>query len=177
MVGSRKNSSWCRVVSSMLLFDRRTFLLSAVALAGCGFQPAYGPSGSASALRGKVRVESTGTRESYTLAHALEDIFAQAVDEKYVLTFSVTTDESAVGITPDQEITRYHVTGIAQYSVVSTTDGQTVASGEARSFTAYSATGSTVSSVTATRDAYDRLMSILADQIAAQIHAKIALSK
>jgi LPS-assembly lipoprotein len=158
----------------MLLFDRRTFLLSVVALAGCGFKPAYGPNGSASALRGKVRVDSSGTRESFTLAHDLEDIFAQASNEQYVLTFTVETEEAGLGITPDQEITRYHVTGTAKYTLVRTADGQTVASGEARNFTAYSATGSTVSSVTATRDAYDRLMSILADQIAAQIHAKLA---
>lgn len=160
----------------MLLFDRRYFLLSAVALAGCGFQPAYGPKGSASALRGKVRVESADTRDAFTLAHRLNDIFAQAIDPQYVLTFTVETDEAALGITPDQEITRYHVTGIAKFSVTRTSDGQTVASGGARSFTAYSATGSTVSSVTATRDAYDRLMAILADQIAAQIHAKLAAS-
>ena len=158
----------------MLLFDRRTFLLSGVALAGCGFQPSYGPKGSASALRGKVRVVSSGTRDTFTLAHNLVDIFAQTVDEQYVLTFTVETDEAAIGITPEQEITRYHVTGKAHYTLTRT-DGQTLASGTARSFTAYSATGSTVTSVTATRDAYDRLMSILADQIAAQIHAKIAV--
>jgi LPS-assembly lipoprotein len=160
----------------MLLFDRRTFLLSAAALAGCGFQPAYGPKGSASALRGTVQVESSGTRDSYTMAHALEDIFAQPVDPKYLLTVSTETDENAVGITPDQEITRYHVTGVAAFTLVNIKDGQTAASGEARSFTAYSATGSTVSSVTATRDAYGRLMSILADQISAQIHAKLTVT-
>ncbi|MBU2866597.1 LPS assembly lipoprotein LptE [Pacificibacter marinus] len=158
----------------MLLFNRRTFLLSAVALAGCGFQPAYGPNGTASKLRGKIRVESSDTREGFTLAHELESIFAQATDEQYLLTFSIDTDEDGLGITTDQEITRYHVTGSAKYTLVRTSDGQTAASGEVRSFTAYSATGSTVSSVSATRDAYDRLMSILADQIAAQIHAKMA---
>ncbi|MEM5477261.1 LPS assembly lipoprotein LptE [Pacificibacter sp. AS14] len=158
----------------MLLFNRRSFLLSAVALAGCGFTPAYGPNGTASALRGKIRVESLNTREGFTLAHDLEDIFAQASDEQYVLSFTIETDEDGLGINTDQEITRYHVTGAAKYTLVRTTDGQTVASGEARNFTAYSATGSTVSSVTATRDAYDRLMSILADQIAAQIYAKLA---
>lgn len=177
MAGSRKNSSWFRVVSSMLLFNRRTFLLSVVALAGCGFQPAYGPNGGATALRGMVRVAQPDDRESYTLAHKLEDIFAQPQAEKYLLTYKITTSEDAVGITPDQEITRYHVKGSAKYALTTVADGQTVASGEAASFTAYSATGSTVSSVTATRDAYDRLMSILADQIAAQIQAKIAIQK
>ncbi|MBU2936020.1 MULTISPECIES: LPS assembly lipoprotein LptE [Pacificibacter] len=160
----------------MLLFNRRTFLLSAAALAGCGFQPAYGPNGTASKLRGKVRIESSDSREGFTLAHALEDIFAQTVDEQYVLSFTIETDEDGLGITTDQEITRYHVTGTAKFSLIRTADGQTVASGEARNFTAYSATGSTVSSVTATRDAYDRLMSILANQISVQIYAKMATS-
>ena len=161
----------------MLLFDRRTFLLSAVALAGCGFQPTYGPNGSGSALRGAIRVDTSGNREAYVLANKLEDIFARPATPTYALTFDVDTDEAAVGITPEQEITRYHVTGKAKYSLINIADGQTVASGEVNSFTAYSATGSTVSSVTATRDAYDRLMEILADQMAAQIHAKVAVPR
>lgn len=161
----------------MLLFNRRSFLISTVALAGCGFQPSYGPAGSATALRGMVRVAVPDDRESYTLAHKLEDIFAQPLDEKYLLTYEIKTDEDAIGITPDQEITRYHVNGTVTYALTTTADGQTIASGNVTSFTAYSATGSTVSSVTATRDAYERLMSILADKTAAQIQAKIAISK
>lgn len=161
----------------MLLFDRRSFLLSAVALAGCGFQPAYGPKGSASALRGMVRIDTNGTRDTYTLTNKLADIFAQPTDAKYALTYRLNTDESAVGITPDQEITRYHVTGSATYTLVNIADGQTIASGKVENFTAYSATGSTVSSITVTRDAYDRLMAILAEQMAAQIQAKMATPK
>jgi LPS-assembly lipoprotein len=161
----------------MLLFNRRIMLIGAVALAGCGFQPSYGPNSAASDLRGSVQVEAAQDRNSYTLAHQLEDIFARPTDPKYLLKFNAETSEASVGITPDQEITRYHVTGIATYTLVEMATGQVLTSGEARSFTAYSATGSTVSSVTATRDANERLMTILADQIAADATSKFAALK
>ncbi|MBL3565900.1 hypothetical protein JMM59_12930, partial [Rhodovulum sulfidophilum] len=49
--------------------------------------------------------------------------------------------------------------------------GSVVQSGEVDSFTAYSATGSTVATRTAERDAYRRLMVILADEMVTRLLA------
>ncbi|RPE64842.1 LPS-assembly lipoprotein [Pacificibacter maritimus] len=152
-------------------------MITAVALAGCGFQPAYGPTSAASQLRGAVQIDAPQDRNAYTVARRLEDIFARPQDPQYSLKFSVQTDDESVGITPDQEITRYHITGTATYTLADVTTGRILASGTAQSFTAYSATGSTVSSVTATRDATTRLMNILADQIATDASSKFAASE
>lgn len=157
----------------MSLFNRRIFLLSAVALAGCGFSPAYKAGGSASSLRGQVAVAAGSDRESYALSKDLTQIFDHSSAPRYQLDFDITTDEDALGITQDQEITRYHVTGSVDFSLTDMTTGQIAASGSVSSFTAYSATGTTVATLSASNDAYTRLMSILAGKISTQIQAKV----
>jgi LPS-assembly lipoprotein len=157
----------------MSLFNRRIFLLSAVALAGCGFTPAYKEGGRASALRGQISIDAGTDRESYALAKRLTSIFTNSTAPRYHLSYEITTAEDSVGITQEQEITRFHVTGEVDFTLADLGTGQVIASGTVASFTAYSATGTTVSSLTATQGAYARLMSILADKIAIQLQAKV----
>lgn len=176
MVGSLRNSSLSQAASSMSSFNRRTFLLSAVALSGCGFSPTYGPNGSATKLRNQVSLAAPTDRNGYELAAQLAAIFGQPNAPKFSLSYDIETDEKAVGITPDQEITRYHVTGRVKYVLLDQATGQTAASGSVQSFTAYSATGTTVSTQSAKLDAYSRLMAILASQLSAQLQAKIAVA-
>jgi LPS-assembly lipoprotein len=156
----------------MSLFNRRIFLLSAAALAGCGFTPAYKAGGSAAALRGQISIAAGDDRESYALAKDLTRIFTQSAAPRYHLDYTITTGEDTVGITQDQEITRYHVTGEVTFTLTDLNAGQIAASGTVSSFTAYSATGTTVATLSATNDAYARLMSILASKISTEIQAK-----
>ena len=51
-----------------------------------------------------------------------------------------------------------------------------MASGSETNFTGYSATGSTVETLAGERDAFERLMRILADQIAARLLATADLA-
>ncbi|WP_417250231.1 hypothetical protein [Celeribacter sp.] len=151
----------------MSSFDRRTVLVSLVALAGCGFTPAYGPNGAAQVLRGTVEVQQPSDREENSYSRALTDALGPSQSPRYRLTYEITTDEDSIGLTRAQEINRYHVTGTASYALVEIESGATVASGEVSTFTAYAATaktGSTVASLAATRDAYARLMQQLADR-------------
>lgn len=154
----------------MSSFDRRSFLILAVALTGCGFTPVYGPKGTA--LRGRVAIDAPDDRESYALVEQLNRGFGPATSAEYRLSYEIETARKAVGLTRAQEIRRYHITGKVTYTLTEIASGRVMTSGEAESFTAYSATGSTVSTLTAPRDAYERLMAILADQIVTQIHAK-----
>lgn len=169
MVGRRRNSSLFRAASSMSSFDRRTFLICAVALTGCGFTPAYAPGETAHALRGHVLVDAPDDRESYNLANTLNTGFGRVTTPLYRLSYEVRTRENAIGITRDQEITRYHVVGTVSYQLTEIDTGATVISDEVQSFTAYSAPTSPVDRLTASRDAYERLMTILGDQIVSQI--------
>ncbi len=175
MAGRRRNSSLSRAASSMSSFDRRTLLISLAALAGCGFTPAYGPGSSGGALRGKVDILAPDDRESYTLVNRLTDQFGPTQTPLYRLAYRITTSRNQIGITRDQEILRYHVAGEVEYTLTDITTGRLLAKRKASSFTAYSATGSSVDTLTASRDAYDRLMVILADQMVSQIITTVDL--
>lgn len=156
----------------MSSFDRRRFLISSAslgALASCGFTPAYAPGGTASALRGRVELDAPDTRESYTLYNRLTESFGTPVTPGYLLSYTISTDEKQIGITRDQEITRYHVEGTVAYTFTDVASGQVILSDTVKSFTGYSATGSSVDTLTASRDAYARLMTILADQMVARL--------
>ena len=56
--------------------NRRGFLglAGALALAGCGFTPVYGPGGAGTALRNAVRVDDPVTRSDFQFLRAVEDI-------------------------------------------------------------------------------------------------------
>lgn len=174
MAGSPRNSSLCRVASSMSSFNRRSFLLSLAALTGCGFTPAYGPNGTASKLRGAVTIDAAASREGFNLFNALQARFGPPSAPKYRLEVSVQTREDDVGVTRDGEITRYHVVGTARYTLTDLASGEIAADGSVQSFTAYSATRSTVASLTSTRDAYARLMDILAAAIENDLMLKLS---
>ena len=76
-----------------------------------------------------------------------------------------------VGITPDNAITRYNLTGSIDWTLTDRTSGARVTGGTVASFTSWSATGSTVAGLAAEEDAALRLMRRLADQIGKRIIA------
>ena len=74
-----------------------------------------------------------------------------------------------IGFTPDEAITRFNVEGQARYQLLEISSGLTVKTGEAQNFTSYSATSTQFATEAARRDAIDRLMISLADQITAEL--------
>lgn len=165
----------------MSLFDRRSFLFTSLAalggLSACGFTPAYGPGGSAAALRGRVTLPEAADRNGYDLNRHLAAVFGPATAPTYSLDYKLAVNENPVGVTRDQEITRYHVEGTLQYSLTDMARGAVVASGTVTQFTAYSATGSTVDALTAPRDARARLMRILGDDMVSRLIANPELGR
>jgi len=156
----------------MSLSDRRTFLLAALAtLGGCGFQPVYGPSGSARGLMGRIEIAAPTDKNGFNLVRRLEERLGQPEAPDFALGFVLELEEDEVGITPSQTITRYSLLGNARFTLTELASDTVVASGEVDNFTSYAATGTTVSTLAAERDAYARLMIILADQIVARLLA------
>lgn len=141
-------------------------LIALLALAGCGFTPALGPGAPAAALRGSVEVAGGETEFDYRLRTALEDRLGQG--SSYVLAVTASTDEVQAAVSPDGTITRYNITGRAEWSLVDGT-GALVAEGVAGGFTSYLTTGSTVSTEAAQQDAVERLTVALADQIVTRL--------
>lgn len=167
----------------MSLLDPRPLLLALPLLAAaCGFTPVHAPGGTGTALYGQVEVQapeeikSAGGTNAYFLVQNLEQRLGRTGSADYKLDLTLSTREEGQAITAGNEITRYSVVGTAGYSLVRLSDGKVASSGTVRNFTGYSATGSTVETLAGERDAYERLMVILADQITAQILATADLS-
>ena len=152
----------------MTLMDRRSVLIALPCLAACGFEPVYGPGGSAEALRGRITFDPPRDSEGFALVRALEDRLGRPDTPEYLFTADIRVSEDELGITPADEITRYNVLGQVTFRVVDAT-GDQVTGGTVDSFTAYSGTGTPVSTRVAREDARDRLMVILADKIVARL--------
>ncbi|KIC09411.1 lipoprotein [Leisingera sp. ANG-M1] len=167
----------------MSLLNPKAMLLALPLLAAaCGFTPVYAPGGTGSVLHGRIEVQAPeeiknarGT-DAFFLVRNLEQRLGRGGSAAYKLDLSLRTKEEGQAITVDNEITRYSVIGTADYSLTRLSDGKVASSGTVQNFTGYSATGSTVETLAGERDARERLMVILADQITAQILATADLS-
>ena len=155
----------------MSLFNRRSVILLPLALTACGFTPAYGPGGPAAGLQGRIRVADPKTKNAFDLVSRLEERLGRSAAPSYDLTYTISTTPLGVGITPENAINRFHLTGTVDWSLISRETGARVTGGQVENFTAYSATGSTVAGLTAEEDAAFRLMQMLADQIVTRLIA------
>lgn len=153
---------------------RRFLILAPLALAACGFTPAYGPGGSAGKLTETVWVQDPTDKNAFDLVERLEERLGRPEAIRYDLSYTITTESVGVGITSDNKITRYNLKGVVDYALTDRASGAQVTGGRVQSFTAYSATGSTVAQLAAEEDAGLRLMRILADQIVARLIAASA---
>ncbi|SES04782.1 LPS-assembly lipoprotein [Tranquillimonas rosea] len=165
----------------MSWYSRRSALLGLTLLAGCGFTPVYGPGGAAEGLWGRIEIDAPEDAAGYALVQQLEQRLGRASAAEYQMSAVIGLDQDGLGVTPDQEITRYQLRGQVTYALEHTPSGDTVTEGAVNSFTSYSApvftadrgaiAGNTVSVLSAEEDAVDRLMVILADQIVAELLA------
>lgn len=150
--------------------DRRALLVLPL-LAACGFTPAYGPTGAASALRGRVATGEPTDRAEFDFVRQIEERLGRPDSPAWRLDYVITLTPREVAITEENAVTRYHLTGRVDWKLVPLVDGAAALQGSAESFTAWSATGSTVAILAAEEDAELRLMRILADQVATRLVA------
>ena len=152
--------------------DRRAFLgLSALAaLSACGFAPAYGTGGAAGALTGRIRAADPTTAFDYAFVARLESRLGRPQAGALDLGYTIATRKASIGITTDNEVVRYDLSGTADWTLRDAS-GARLASGTAQSFTAYFASGTTVATQAAEVAAGERLMQALADQVVTRLIA------
>jgi LPS-assembly lipoprotein len=138
--------------------------LAALALAGCDLVPVNGANTKFQLLRNTVLVQAPTNRVEFELVRNLEVQLGQAVSKLYDLKYKLSVDEDIVVVSAAQEINRFSLVGLLEYSLVDS-GGVVLLTETAKSFTGYSATGTTVATQRSKRDAYDRLMVILAKQV------------
>ena len=152
--------------------ERRVVLLGLAALAGCGYQPVNAPGGAAAGLRqGQIEARAPTKDDEYALVERLEQRLGAARRPQFRLDYTLGVEEVPVGITPNQETTRFNVIGRIDWSVTDVESGAVATSGGFESFSSYAATGSAVSGLTAQQDAHKRLMVLMADQIVLRLTA------
>lgn len=162
----------------MSSFNRRTLLLLPLALpitlAACGFTPAYGPKGPAQGLQGRIRPADPTDKNGFDLVTALQARFGRSKDPQFALAYTISTEPVGVGYATDTSISRYNLKGRVDWSLTENASGRRIAGGTEENFTSWSATSATVAGLSAEEDAAERLMVILADQIALQVIAASA---
>lgn len=173
MAGRGSPSSASRLRPAAPL-PRRAVLLGLLAgpgLAACGFEPAYGPGGSGTRLRGEVAVETPDTPEGFVLGARLEDRLGRAPEGAPLrLVAGLSVEAVPAAVTPGGAITRYNLVGEAPWRLLGP-GGSVLAQGEATAFTGFSATGTTVATTAAEADARVRLMTLLADEMTMRLLA------
>ncbi|MGB3246655.1 MAG: LPS assembly lipoprotein LptE [Sulfitobacter sp.] len=153
----------------MSLPNRRSLLLAPLALAACGFQPAFGPGGTGRTLLNRVLIDAPSDRDSYLLVRELEERLGRAATPDYGLSLKIFTSQEGLAIDRAGNTRRFNRLGRVDYALRDMTSGAIVTSGTVENFTGYSATGTTVATLAAETDAQNRLMVILADQIVTRL--------
>ena len=151
--------------------DRRTFLLGALALGGCGFTPVYGPGGVAEGLRGRISFDDPFDRKGFDLVRQLENRLGLPANPTWRLSASIFMSEERIFVTQRGVTNRFQILGRVDYALHEIGTDRTVTSGSVQNFTSYSATRTAVATRAARTDAEARLMVILADQIADELLA------
>ena len=153
--------------------DRRHFLtlLAAAPRAGCGFAPVDAPGGAGQALRGRVLVAAPDTRLGFVLVARLEERLGLPDQNAFRLDYSIETSEAGLAITGTNDITRINLAGTVTFTLTDTATDSVVLRDDVSTFTAYSTTSTPVSTAAARRDAEDRLMTALADQVMSRLLA------
>jgi len=142
------------------------------ALGGCGFAPVYAPGAAANRLQGNVAVDAPVDRDSYLLVQQLEHRLGRPSAPLYGLSLGLDVKQERMAIDATNITMRLNVIGKATYALRSLDDGKVILTGSADSFTGYSATGTAAATQAARRDARERLMIILADQIVTRLMAQ-----
>ncbi|WP_425071148.1 LPS assembly lipoprotein LptE [Sagittula sp. S175] len=145
---------------------RRAALLGLLVLAGCGFTPVYGPEGGGTQLLGAIALPAPGGDEAYIFNQRFEERLGRVRDTAiYDLSLQLQMTPQDIAITSTGNTTRVRLVGRAFFALKDKATGKVLHEGRTNAFTGYSTTGSTVATRAAYRDARERLMVILADQV------------
>ncbi|MGH1355843.1 MAG: LPS assembly lipoprotein LptE [Thalassovita sp.] len=156
----------------MWLSKRLTLgLICAAALTGCGFAPAYGPSGAAGKLQSQIIVDAPTDRDQQLLVQELENRLGRTGMGRYALGYQLTYEQARMAVSADNTTTRFNIVGQADYTLRDSSSQQVLTQGKVTGFTGYSTTSSTVATLASEQDARERLAVMLADRIVTRLIA------
>ena len=105
------------------MWSRRALILGALAVAACGFQPAYAPGGPGTRLQGQVRAADPRTSDDYAFLRQIEDRLGAPAAPRYDLAYTLRIASVGQAITSDDVTTRYSLNGTAAYTLTDAATG------------------------------------------------------
>lgn len=171
---ARSSTSWSDVNGLARSFICAFCLL---ALAGCGFKPLYGDSGTANALTNlDVAVEAGDGQVGRLVQYALLDSLSSAnspSNPEYRVELTTNFYEQDLAIQRDAEVTRTSVVATVYFKLVDVRTGKQVLKSVSRSRTSYNRVASEFANIIAAQDAQKRVARTIADDIRIQVAVQL----
>lgn len=156
----------------MLSFERRTLLLTALALplAACGFTPVYKAGSAARALRGKIHFDLISSEDGFILLEQLEKEFGRAgTDAAYLGKLTLSVTEETLSLNSTTSLDRITLIGKATIAVTNQSSGKVVFEDTLSDVAGFSNTSETAASMASRRAAQGRLIRSLGDKISQRL--------
>lgn len=146
-----------------------TAAIAGATLSACGFAPVHGAGGAGTALRGQLRMPTPDAPDDFLLKQQIERRLGPPGDARFVLEADLRIREDRVAVTSRNVAARINLLGRVDYRLRDAASGALLREGRVENFTGYSTSGTTVATLAAARDARERLVVILGDQIVARL--------
>jgi LPS-assembly lipoprotein len=156
-------------------------LAAAIALAACTVQPLYGPTPTGQTVVtvvSSIAIDPVDTRVAQQIRNALIfnlDGGNEPSAPLFRMKLTVTSAESALGVTPIEAAPAYSLTVSATYEVTSVATSQIVLRGTSRGTASYDRTNQEYANTRAHLDAEDRAAALAADDI--RVRLAVAAAK
>lgn len=171
--GADRPGRWPLIPRVRASLPRRTALLGILALSACGLTPVYGPNGGGTKFFAKIRPRDPKDYQEFAFNRRLAERIGPDGEAVYELDYRMSIGVVPQAITPDEVTTRYSLNGTVEFALKNSA-GSVLTSGRVSSFTSYSTTDTTIATLSAERDARERLARMLADQVVTRLLAASA---
>lgn len=157
--------------------------VAGVLLAGCGFQPLYGPTGEAAAARGAdmadalaaVEIANLPDRNGQKLRNALVDRLhpGGAAAARFRLDVGFVANEAKLAIAKDASVERYQLTFRATYRLTDKADGKILLNAASRTNLVFDALDEQYALLVSRENSFDRAIAEVSDDIALRVAAAL----
>jgi LPS-assembly lipoprotein len=142
-------------------------IIAALLIGGCGFTPVYTPGSQTAVAMSNIAIAEPQTKQDYILVRHLEERLGRTPGADRLLNYDIWIYEEGYYMTP-----RFQLVGQVDYQLVDAATGEHLITGTVKNFTGFTSTESLENVVR--RDAEERLLVILADDIVSELMIKQA---
>ena len=152
--------------------SRRWVLGAGVALAGCGFQPVHRTGGPGEMLRGRIALAEARSPVDFAFRERIRRKVGDAGGTAdWRLEYQLQLTERGVAIEQDLDVTRFNITGVAKFSLVSMSSEPSFDEESVVSTASFDALGAAFATRAARQAAEERLARELAERVSARLFA------